>query len=86
MAWGATRTKGTYFRAKYESLVGRRGKKRALIAVGHKILCASYHIMKENFPYKELGANYLIEKKRKSRINYLKRQLNELGYDIEKVA
>jgi prefoldin subunit 5 len=42
--------------------------------------------MKENVPYKELGANYLIEKKRKSKINYLKRQLNELGYDIEKVA
>ncbi|MGA2408283.1 MAG: transposase [Bacteroidales bacterium] len=28
LAWSATRTKVTYFRAKYESMVGRRGKKR----------------------------------------------------------
>ena len=56
-----------------------------MIAVGHKILCASYHIMTENVPYKELGANYLIEKKRKSRINYLRRQLYELGYEVEKI-
>lgn len=85
LAWGATRTKGTFFRAKYESLVGRRGKKKALIAVGHKILCASYHIMTEMVPYKELGASYLHERKKKTRIDYLKRQLNELGYDIEKI-
>ena len=84
LAWGATRTKGTYFRAKYESLIGRRGKKRALIAVGHKILEACYYVLKEKVPYHELGANYLIEKKRKSRISYLRRQLNELGYEVEK--
>jgi transposase len=35
--WAATKTKNTYLRGKYDSLVGRRGKKRALIAVGHKI-------------------------------------------------
>ena len=85
LAWGATRTKGTFFRAKYESLVGRRGKKKTLIAVGHKILCASYHIMTEMVPYKELGASYLLERKKKTRIDYLKRQLNELGYDVEKI-
>ena len=33
-AWIASRMKGTYLRAKYQSLVGRRGKKRALVAVG----------------------------------------------------
>ena len=85
LAWGATRTKGTYFRAKYESMVGRRGKKRALIAIGHKMLVASYHILKENVPYRELGANYLLERKKKNKIDYLKRQLKELGYNVEKI-
>jgi hypothetical protein len=66
-------------------LIGRRGKKKALIAVGHKILEACYYVLKEKVSYNELGANYLIEKKRKSRINYLTRQLNELGYDVEKI-
>lgn len=85
LAWGATRTKGTYFRVKYESMVGRRGKKRALLAIGHKILVASYHIIKDQVPYHELGANYLLERKKKNRIDYLKRQLKELGYDLENI-
>ena len=42
-AWVASRMKGTYLRAKYQSLVGRRGKKKALVAVGHKILIMCYH-------------------------------------------
>ena len=57
-AWAATRTKGTYLRSKYDSLVIRRGKKRA-IAVGHKILIAAYFILKDKVEYKELGYEYL---------------------------
>lgn len=70
---------GTYFRAKYEGMIGRRGKKRALLTIGHKILVASYHILKEKVPYKELGANYLLERKKKNKIDYLKRQLKGVG-------
>lgn len=66
-------------------MVGRRGKKKALLAIGHKILCASYHIIKDKVPYQELGANYLIERKKKNKIDYLKRQLKELGYNVEKI-
>jgi len=53
--------------------------------IGHKILVASYHIIKEKVPYQELGANYLLERKKKNKIDYLKRQLKELGYNIEKI-
>jgi len=66
-------------------MIGRRGKKRALLAIAHKILVASYHIIKEKVPYQELGANYLLERKKKNKIDYLKRQLKELGYNIEKI-
>jgi len=86
MAWGATRTKKSYYKAKYESMVGRRGKKRALIAIGHKILCASYHIIKNKEAFKELGYEYLAERKKKNRLEYLKRELKEHGYIIEKAA
>ncbi|MBF0121277.1 MAG: hypothetical protein HQK79_20780 [Desulfobacterales bacterium] len=54
-AWAATRTKNTYLRSKYDSLAPRRGSKKALIAVGHKILIAAYHILKDKVKYKELG-------------------------------
>lgn len=83
LAWAATRTKRTYLRTKYDSLAGRRGKKRALIAVGHKILCACYHIIKNKEPYKELGADFMDKKRKTKRIANLKRQLKELGVEIE---
>ena len=60
--------------------MGRRGKKKALVAIGHKILVMCYHILKHKAPYKELGPTYLDER-RKDRIarSYIKR-LTSLGY------
>jgi len=81
LAWAGSRTKNTFFRAKYDSLIRRRGKKRALIAVGHKILCAAYHILSEKVPYKEVGVEYLEKRRQKNRIEKLKRALKEFGYN-----
>ena len=67
-------------------MVGRRGKKRALIAIGHKILCASYHIIKNKEVFEDLGYEYLAERKKKNRLEYIKRELKEHGYKIEKAA
>jgi transposase len=64
-------------------MIARRGKKRALIAIGHKILCASYHIIKNKEVFEDLGYEYLIERKKKNRLEYLKRELKEHGYKIE---
>ncbi len=82
-AWAASRTKNTYLRSKYESLVGRRGKKRALIAVGHKILVATYFILKDKVEYKELGAEFLQEKKKDKQIIRYTNLLKELGVEVE---
>jgi len=81
-AWVASKTKGTYLRSKYHSLVGRRGKKKALVALGHKILIMCYHILKYRCAYKELGVDYL-DQRRKDKIarSYIKR-LNHLGYEV----
>ena len=69
-------------RSKYHSLVGRRGKKKALVALGHKILIMCYHILKYRRPYKELGVDYL-DRKRKDKIarSYIRR-LHHLGYEV----
>ena len=82
-AWAATRTKGTYLRAKYDSLVVRRGKKRALIAVGHKILIAAYFILKDKVEYKELRYEYLQSLKKDKKINRHIKILKELGIEVE---
>jgi hypothetical protein len=82
-AWAATRTKGTYLRSKYDSLVVRRGKKRALIAVGHKILIAAYFILKDKVEYKELGYDYLQNLKKDKKIERHLKILKELGIEVE---
>jgi len=81
-AWVASKTKDTYLRSKYHSLVGRRGKKKALVALGHKILIMCYHILKYRCAYKELGVDYL-DRRRKDKIasSYIKR-LHHLGYEV----
>ncbi|MGF9821684.1 transposase [Brevibacillus agri] len=37
-AWAASRTRNTYLSAKYWKLSSRRGKKKALVALAHKLL------------------------------------------------
>ena len=82
-AWAATRTKNTYLRSKYDSLVVRRGKKRALIAVGHKILIAAYFILRDKVAYKELGSEFLKNRNLDKKINRHLKQLKELGVEVE---
>ncbi|HHU98484.1 MAG TPA: hypothetical protein PLN06_10570 [Bacteroidales bacterium] len=60
-----------YYKAKYESMVGRRGKKRELIAIGRKILCVSYHTIKNKEAFKELGYEYLSEPKKKNKRDFV---------------
>ena len=81
-AWIASKMKGTYLWSKYQSLVGRKGKKKALVAVGHKILISAYHILKYRVPYKELGANYLDERKKERIARSYIRRLTNLGYAV----
>jgi len=76
--WAASRTKGTYMHGKYKSLVGRRGKKRAVIAVGNKILISSYFIIKDKVAYKELGEDHLNNIRRDRLIAYHQKQLDNL--------
>jgi len=64
-------------------LAARRGKKRALIAVGHSILKSVYHILKGKEEYKELGAGYLDGKTQIRRTKYLRQELEKLGYTVE---
>lgn len=82
-AWAATRTKNTFYSARYHRLAARRGKKRALIAIGHSILKSVWHVLKEGQEYKELGAEYVIKRTESKRKAYLKKELEALGYKVQ---
>jgi len=66
---------------KYQSLITRRGKKKAIVAVGHKIIIASCHIIKNKEAYKEpiLHNN---PKRKNKQVNNLLNKLKELGLEI----
>ena len=81
--WAASKTKNTYFSSKYKNLVGRRGKKKAIIALGHKILIAAYFIIKDKVEYKELGEDYLDNVRKDKLIAYYKKQIERLDPNLE---
>lgn len=82
-AWCAVRTKNTYLRSKYYSLIPRMGKKKALAAIAHKIVIASYFIIKDGVEFKELGSEYLNENKQEKLIKYHLKRLTKLGYQVD---
>ena len=63
-AHGAARTKHKYFQALYRRLAARRGKQRALIAVGHSLLVTGYYLITRQTKYEDLGGNYFDERDR----------------------
>ena len=74
----ATRTKDTYFSARYQRLAARRGKKRALVAIAAEMLKVVYYMLKDGTAYQELGPSYRDEKRKQAQIKYYKEQLNKL--------
>lgn len=54
-AWAAARARGTHLSEKFRRVAGRRGGKRAAVAVGHMILVIIYHLLKEGTSYQEIG-------------------------------
>jgi transposase len=81
-AWAASKTKGTSYSAYYHSLVGRRGKKRALVALAHRILIDIYRILMTGEPYQDIGAKEVCERATKRRMKSMIRSLEKAGYSI----
>lgn len=82
-AHGAVRTKGSYFGAQYHRLRGRRGNKRALVAVAHSILVVVYYVLSRHVSYQELGGNYFDERERQMVEKRAVRRLEKLGYQVQ---
>ncbi len=82
-AHAARRKKGSYASALYKRLVGRRGKKRAIVAVARSLLVSIYHMLTRQEAYKDLGSEYFQERRKESKVDYLTRQLSKLGYEVQ---
>jgi transposase len=81
-AWAASHVKGSYLSAQYRRLAGRRGRKRALMAVAHTLLVIIYHMLKDKVEYKDLGPGYFDRLEPERLRRYPVRRLQKLGYDV----
>jgi transposase len=82
-AHGAARTKNKYLKTQYHRIAAHRGKKKALVAVGHSILIISYHLLTRGQEYSDLGANYFDERDRNAVQRRCVKRLEKLGYSVQ---
>ena len=81
-AWGAARTKNTYLAARFRRLAARRGRKRAVVAVGHTLLRLVYWLLKYDQPYRDLGGDYFDRLRPERLTRSLVQRLQRLGYQV----
>jgi transposase len=87
-AHAAGRARRTYLGAQYHRLAGRRGKKKAAVAVAHTILVIAYHLLTRTTSYTDLGPDYFDRRNTDALERQLVKRLERLGnkVTIEKVA
>jgi len=83
IAWAAARTKGSYPQALYRRLAGRRGKKRAIVAVARSLLVSFYFMLARGEPYCDLGGDYFDQRRKTASVDQLTKQLAKLGYAVQ---
>ena len=81
-AWAASKVKRSYLSAQYRRIAARRGKKRALLAVGHSLLVIMYHVLKHQVEYQDLGPEYFDRLEPERLRRYLVKRLERSGYRV----
>jgi transposase len=81
-AWAASRKKGSYLSALYHRLVVRRGKKKAIVAVAHRLLVIIYHMLKDQGSYRELGPDHFNKVNAAHVQRHHVRRLESLGFKV----
>ncbi len=81
-AHAAVKVKDSHLAAVYHRLVVKRGKKKAIIAVAHRLLVAIYHMLKHREPYREIGTAPSSEPAKRKLAARLQRRIEQLGYTV----
>jgi transposase len=81
-AWAVVKQPDTYLAAFYRRLAARRGKKKAIVALAHKILVIVYTLLKTGQVYQERGAAALDEHQKERIVHRLERRIAQLGYTV----
>lgn len=79
-AWAAVKVAGSRYARIYQSVLVRRGKKRAIIAVAHALLVTAYTMLREGTYYQEEVRPVTPEQ---DQVNHWVRQLQKHGFEVE---
>jgi transposase len=82
-AWAGKRKKNSYFGTQYIRLKGRRGPKKALIAVAASLLQTIYHMLKDGTCYQDLGADHFVRRNPVKTVAKLAARIRDLGFQID---
>jgi len=84
-SWSVSHTKNTLFSYKYQMIAKRRGKKKAAMAIGHKILTAAFFILRDKVEYSEPELSpEIVKKKQEIQIERLQMRLDKLKKSASK--
>lgn len=82
-AWAASRSKDSHFAIKFRSLSIRRGHKKAIMAIAHKLLTSAFYILQNKEPFIPYNQDKeVIEKRKQERIKRLEDQIRALRTNV----
>ena len=79
---GGSRTRNTCLSSHCHRLAGRRGKKRAIVAVGHTMLEMMYDLLRDDVDSQELARDYLNKLQPHRLTRCLVKRLESLGHEV----
>jgi transposase len=81
-AHAAVKVKDSHFARVYRRLVVRRGVKKAIMAVAHRILTTVYYMLLNHEPYRELGAIDPDDRQKQHLVLRMQQRIERLGYVV----
>lgn len=84
IAWAATKTKGSYFKEKFNRLAMRKAKKKALIAIARKIAVVIWNVLNDMKKYNPNLLPILDPQKLMASLNYHQKELERLNKLVER--
>ncbi|MGW0720379.1 IS110 family transposase [Streptomyces sp. NPDC002778] len=81
-AMAAIRNKDAYLAAYFRRISARRGGKRAVVAVMHKLAIAIWHVLHDDVPYRDLGTDYFTKRDPERAMRRMIKEENSLGMTV----
>jgi transposase len=82
IAWAAIKKNNSYYKGKYYKLKARRGARKAIVAIAHKIGKAIYNIIKNGDTFKDLGESFLDSFNTQRTLKNLAKRADALGMKL----